>query len=365
VTQVLGPRALNRATLARQFLLERTTRPVADVVEHLVGLQAQTPHTWYFGLWSRIAGFRPAAAADRLVDRSLVRIALMRGTIHLATARDAHGLRAAVQPVLDQGLFHNQLHRAAVRGLDVDEVVAAARSLLAERPRTSAELGALLGARWPDRPAATLAYVVRNRLPLVQVPPRGVWGRSGPIAHTSLEVWLGSGATFPLETILRRYLAAFGPATAMDAQTWSGLTHLREVLEPMRAQLCVLRDEHGRELYDLPDAQRPDPDTPAPVRLLYDFDNLLLSHADRDRVSTPRFRHAFTSRVGPVPGAVLVDGVTAAHWTLVRERGAATLAVHPHRRLSDDEAAAVTAEAAGLLEFAAPDAEREVRMAGR
>ena len=364
MTQVLGPRALNRATLARQFLLERTDLAVADVVEHLVGLQAQTPHTWYFGLWSRIAGFRPEAAADRLVDRSLVRIALMRGTIHLVTPRDAHGLRAAVQPVLDQGLFHNQLHGGSARGLDVDEVVEAARPLLAERPRTFRELGALLQARWPDQPATTLATVVRNRVPLVQVPPRGVWGRSGPIAHTSTEVWLGGSDTgFSLDTLVRRYLAAFGPATVMDVQTWSGLTHLREVLDPMRPQLLVLRDERGRELFDLPDAPRPDPETPAPARLVYDFDNLLLSHADRDRVSTAAFRRVFGSREGPVPGAVLVDGVTAAHWTLVRGRGTATLSVHPHRRLTEDEAAGVTAEAAGLLEFAAPDADRVVRMA--
>jgi hypothetical protein len=351
VTQVLGPRALNRATLARQFLLERTTRPVPDVVEHLVGLQAQTPHSWYLGLWSRIAGFRPEDAADRLLDRSLVRIALMRSTIHLVTPQDAHGLRAAVQPVLDRDLFQNQLHGHGVRGLDVEEVVEAARPVLAERARTSRELGALLQARWPDRPAASLAYAVRNRLPLVQVPPRGLWGRSGAIAHTSAEAWLGGGTGFSLETLVRRYLAAFGPATVQDVQTWSGLTHLREVVEPLRPQLRVFHDEHGRELFDLPDAPRPDPDAPAPVRFLYDFDNLLLSHADRSRVCTDEFRRAFVRRGGPVPGAVLVDGFTAAHWTLARDRGTATLSVHAHRLLTDDESAEVRAEAQRVLEF--------------
>ncbi|QYN34728.1 winged helix DNA-binding domain-containing protein [Pseudonocardia sp. DSM 110487] len=354
--QVLGPRTLNRATLARQFLLERTTRSVPEVVEHLVGLQAQTPHSWYLGLWSRIAGFRPEAAADRLTDRSLVRIALMRSTIHLVTARDAHGLRAAIQPVLDRDLFTNQLHGDAVRGLDVDEIVAAARPLLAERARTSRELGALLQDRWPDRPAAGLAYAVRNRLPLVQVPPRGLWGRSGPIAHTSAESWVGDGAPFSLETLVRRYLAAFGPATVMDVQTWSGLTHLREVVEPLRSQLRLFHDECGRELFDLPDAPRPDAATPAPVRFLYDFDNLLLSHADRNRVSTDEFRRAFVRRSGPVPGAVLVDGFTAAHWTLTRDRETARLEVHPHRPLTGGEAEAVHAEAAMALAFMAPNA---------
>ncbi|TQM42862.1 winged helix DNA-binding domain-containing protein [Pseudonocardia cypriaca] len=351
MTQVLGPRALNRATLARQFLLERTTRPVPDVVEHLVGLQAQTPHSWYLGLWSRIAGFRPEDAADRLLDRSLVRIALMRSTIHLVTPRDAHGLRGAVQPVLDRDLFQNQLHGHGVRGLDVEEVVEAARPLLAERARTSRELGALLQTHWPDRPAASLAYAVRNRLPLVQVPPRGLWGRSGAIAHTSAEAWLGGGAGFSLETLVRRYLAAFGPATVQDVQTWSGLTHLREVVEPLRPQLRVFHDEHGRELFDLPDAPHPDPDAPAPVRFLYDFDNLLLSHADRSRVCTDEFRRAFVRRGGPVPCAVLVDGFTAAHWTLARDRETATLSVHAHRLLTDDESAEVRAEAERVLEF--------------
>ena len=353
MTQVLGPRALNRATLARQFLVERTTRPVPDVVEHLVGLQAQTPHSWYLGLWSRIAGFRPEDAADRLTDRSLVRIALMRSTIHLVTAADAHGLRPLIQPVLDRDLFHNQLHGEAVRGLAVEEVVEAARPLLTEKARTSRELGALLQQRWPDRPAAGLAYAVRNRLPLVQVPPRGLWGRSGPIAHTSTEAWLGGGTGFSPETLVRRYLAAFGPATVADVQTWSGLTHLREVVAPMRSRLRVFRDERGRELYDLPDAPRPDPGTPAPVRFLYDFDNLLLSHADRTRVCTAEFRRAFVRRNGPVPGAVLVDGFTAAHWTLTRDRDGTTLEVHPHRRLTRDEAAAVEAEATEVLAFMA------------
>ena len=361
MTTVLGPRAINRATLARQFLLERTTRSVTDVVEHLVGLQAQTPHTWYLGLWSRIAGFRPEAAADRLTDRSLVRIALMRSTIHLVTARDAQALRPAVQPVLDRDLFRNQLHGRAVEGLDVAAVVDAARPLLAERPRTPKELGALLQSRWPDRLAGTLAYAVRNRLPLVQVPPRGLWGRSGPIAHTSAEAWLGDAdAAVPLTTLVRRYLAAFGPATVQDVQTWSGLTHLREVVDPLRPRLRVFRDEQGRELFDLPDAPRPDPDTPAPPRLLYDFDNLLLSHADRTRVSTEQFRRAFVRRNGPVPAAVLVDGITAGDWTLDRHQGTATVTIRQHRPLSDDEAVAVEAEATRLLDVAAGADRRSV-----
>lgn len=357
MTPVLGTRALNRATLARQFLLRRTRLPVPEVVEHLVGLQAQTPHSWYVGLWSRIEGFRPEHAAGLLADRTLVRLALMRSTLHLVTARDAHGLRAAVQPVLDRDLLHNQLHGRAVRGLDLDAVVAAARPLLAERPRTSRELGALLRRSWPDRPAASLAYVVRNRLPIVQVPPRGLWGRSGPIAHTSAEAWIGDGPGFPLATLVLRYLAAFGPATVADVQAWSGLTHLGEVVDGLRPRLLVLRDEAGRELVDLPDAPRPDPGTPAPVRFLYDFDDLLLSHADRSRVLTESFRRVVRARPTPQPAAVLVDGVTAAHWTTDRDADTPGVTVTPHRPLSGAETADVEAEAARMLAVTAPGAE--------
>ncbi|GAA0241961.1 winged helix DNA-binding domain-containing protein [Saccharothrix mutabilis subsp. mutabilis] len=353
MTEVLSRRAVNRATLARQFLLERTTRPVTEAVAHLVGLQAQTPHTWYTGLWTRIADFRPEEAADPLVDRTLVRIAVMRSTIHLVTASDALALRPLVQPVLDRDLFRNHTHGPDMRGLDVDAVVAAGRALLAEKPRTNKELGALLHERWPDRAPSALAYAIRCRVPLVQVPPRGLWGRSGPIAHTSVEVWLGEGVTDrpSVEDMVLRYLAAFGPATVKDVQTWSGLTRLREVVE--RLPLERLRDEDGQELFDLPDAPRPDGDTPAPVRFLYDFDNLLLSHADRRRVVTPDVKARDYDPHGPVPQFFLVDGVTAGDWRVERTKEVATLELRPFHRLSDvDE---LEREGAALLEFLAPD----------
>ncbi len=338
MTTPIGPRQLNRATLARQFLLFRTDRSVPDVIEHLVGLQAQTPHTWYAGLWTRIAGFRPELAADALVDRSLVRTALMRSTIHLVTARDAGALRPLVQPVLDRDLFTNQIHRDAVRELDVDAVTAVARELLAVRPRTQRELGGLLHERWPECAPASLAYAVRNLVPLVQVPPRGIWGRSGPIAHTTTEAWLGGepGEALDLAGLVRRYLTAFGPATVRDIQTWSGLTRLKEVVEMIRGELLVFRDDDNRELFDLPDAPRPDAETPAPPRYLYDFDNLLLSHADRTRIITPDFhRHSFRPH-GPVPSVVLIDGTTGGDWTIERTGGAATLRVRTYRQLSED-----------------------------
>jgi hypothetical protein len=360
---VLDRRALNRATLARQFLLRRCDLSVVDAVEHLVGLQAQTPHTWYTGLWTRLAGFRPEQAADLLVERRLVRIALMRSTIHLVSARDCLALRPVVQPVLDRWLGTAYGRRLA--GVDLDELTAAGRALVDERPLTFAALGARLAERWPDHDPSALAQAIRGRVALVQVPPRGVWGRSGPIAHTSAKAWLG--VDVPPEpavaAAVRRYLAAFGPATVMDVQAWSGLTRLREVVEELRPALVTFRDERGRELFDLPDAPRPDPETPAPPRFLYDYDNLLLSHADRARTVTDDLRRQAYDPNGPAPQFVLVDGFTSGDWRIVSEGRAAALTIRPFRRLPAADAEALEREGAALLAFAAPDAEtHDVRL---
>ena len=367
MTAVLSQRELNRATLARQLLLQRADLPVDEVVEHLVGLQAQTPHSWYVGLWSRIADLDAAQASAMLVDRSLVRVALMRSTIHLVTAADARGLRAVVQPVLDRDLFTNGTHGRPIRGVDAEAMTSAGSALLAERPMTAKELGAQLQSEWPDVPPTTLAYAVRNLLPLVQVPPRGLWGRSGPIAHTTAESWLGPDPA-PAQTVAQlvlRFLAAFGPATVADMQRWSGLTRLREVIDPLRPELMTFRGEAGQELFDLPDAPRPDAETPAPPRFLYDFDNLLLSHADRSRVITEDFAVHSQRPHGPVPSVVLIDGVTSGDWTVARDGDSAVLTVRPYRTLNATVAAGLIAEGKRLLAFMDPDAEdRRVEVAG-
>ena len=211
--EVLSRRALNRALLARQHLLERQAGPALAMVEHLVGLQAQAPFPPYYGLLARLDGFRPEDLAGLLVSRDVVRIALMRGTIHLVSADDALTLRPLVQPVLDRGLASNWAKRLA--GADLAAVVTAGRALTSEQPLTFAELGAALTKTWPDHPADALAQAVRALVPLVQVPPRAVWGRSGLARHTPADVWLGRPlADRPsLQVMVERYLAAFGPAS--------------------------------------------------------------------------------------------------------------------------------------------------------
>jgi hypothetical protein len=361
--QILTRRALNRATLDRQLLLRRADLTPLQALEHLVGLQGQTPHTWYVGLWTRLTGFRPEDVATLLTQRQAVRIALMRATIHVVSAADALTLRPLLQPVLDRDLFANHTHGRPMSGLDTGEVVAAGRTLLDEQPRTPGELGRLLAQRWPDRNPASLAYAVRNLLPVVQTPPRGVWGASGQPVHAPLESWLGAPLVTgqPVDQLVLRYLAAFGPATVRDVQTWSGLTRLAEVLERLRPRLATFRDENGAELFDLPAAPRPDPQVPAPARYLYDFDNLLLSHHDRTRVVTDGLRRQNLPRNGPVPRLVLLDGFTAATWTFAAARGTATLTVHPFAPLAEPDRDELAGEGEGLLRLLAPEASHEIR----
>lgn len=355
--EVLSLRAINRATLARQLLLERDARPAESAVEHLVGMQAQAPFPPYFGLWTRLADFEPSSLADALLAR---RVVLMRGTVHLVTAADACFLRPLVQVIMDRDLRTNMQYSAGLAGLDLAELAERAREALASRPLTAKELGADLAARWPDRPAAALAHAARGLLALVQVPPRAVWGRSGQTRYHTAEHWLGRAldtAPDPGRLVLR-YLAAFGPATVADMQTWSGLTRLREVVEPLRQSLRVFADPSGRELFDLPDAPRPDPDTPVPARFLPEFDNLLLSHADRSRVMSEEFRkRLFGVKNGVFPGTFSVDGYLRGAWRITKSRKVATLTVTPWAKMSKKDMAAVVREGSRLLSFAAPDAE--------
>lgn len=358
VKVVLNRRALNRATLARQSLLERSNETPVALVERILGLQAQTPHTWYTALWSRLENFDAATFGTLLESRDVVRIATMRGTIHLQSARDAQALRPLMQPVIERAA--SSAYRKRWSGLDLEEVAAASRTILERQPVTFAELGVQLATRWPEHEPAALAQVARNFLALVQVPPRGVWGASGAPKHSTIEVWLGQQATQQpsIDEIVLRYLGAFGPASVLDVQAWSGLTRLGEVLERLRPQLRSFHSESGRELFDLPEAPRPDGDSPAPVRFLPDFDNLLLSFDDRARTGDQKLFAASATKNGALPGWVLVDGFASATWRLIREADAAVLSISSLERLSARDRSAITAEGRGLLRFLAPESEQ-------
>ena len=375
---------LNRALLARQHLLERRRGPALDVVRHLVGLQAQNAWSPYVGLWSRVDGFRHAELGDAFWDRTVARIAVMRGTIHLVTAPDALLLPGLTMPLYARDLRANAAHAAGLRTLDLTELTTAARALLEEEPRVTTDLGRLLAQRWPDVAPGTLAYGARGTLPLVQVPPRGVWGRSGATTWTTASAWFGADqvAAAPdltdpdvlareQERLLLRYLTAFGPASVADAQNWSGLAGLRAVADRLGDALVRFEADPApggvrpRELLDVPGGLLPDADVPAPVRFLPDYDNVLLGHADRTRIISEEHRRLLASPNGVIASTFLLDGHVAGTWTVTRERLAstgrsrrelATVTVRPFEAITAPDRRAVLAEADGVVRLMADDA---------
>ncbi|WP_327698493.1 winged helix DNA-binding domain-containing protein [Streptomyces sp. NBC_00459] len=345
---VLGPRALNRATLARQLLLARSPMSAKDALAHLLGLQAQNVKPPYHALAARLEGFVPEELSRLMADREAVRIVTMRSTIHTHTADDCLTLRPLVQPARDRELTY---FRKGLVGVDLDRLTALARELVEAEPRTMKQLREALLVEWPDADPQSLSVAARCRLPLVQVTPRGLWGRSGQVALTTAEHWLGRPAqearaeeTSVLDTTVLRYLAAFGPASVKDMQTWAGLTRLRAAFERLRPQLLTFRDEHGTELFDLPDAPRPDPETPAAPRFLPEFDNLLLSHADRTRV-VPADLKGRTWTGNQAHCTLLVDGFLAGLWRL-EDR---TLTVEPFGEFTRAQRSAVVEEGGRML----------------
>ncbi|MFJ9815732.1 winged helix DNA-binding domain-containing protein [Streptomyces sp. NPDC101151] len=354
---LLDTRALNRATLDRQLLLCRSALSAADAVRHLLGLQAQNVKPPYYALAARLHGFAPEQLSALMAARETVRIVTLRSTIHTHTAADCLTLRPLVQAARDRELTN---FRKGLDGVDLDRLAALARDLVEAEPRTMAQLREALGAEWPDADPQSLGVAARCRLPLVQVTPRGLWGRSGQVALTTAEHWLGrpaEPAPAP-DAVVLRYLAAFGPASVKDMQTWAGLTRLRDAFERLRPRLLTFRDAHGVELFDLPDAPRPDPRTPAPPRFLPEFDNLLLAHADRTRVVPAEYRGR-SWQGNQAHCTLLVDGFLAGVWKL----DGAALVVEPFGRLTKAQREEVTAEGARMLETMHPGASYDIRFA--
>ena len=361
VTGRLSRRAANRATLARQLLLDRACLPVPRALEHLVGLQAQAPDAHGVPVSDRpgqVLGAEPGQPAPQADIR---RVRLMRATVHLVTAADWVALRPCVQPVLDQA-FAGQSFAKQLAGVDLGEVLSAAAALLAQASMTRAEIGRALASRWPGRDPTALAYAVGYLFPVVQVPPRGIWGARGPARWAPAESWLGRGLDQhpDLERLLVRYLGAFGPATVKDVQTWSGLTRLAEVADRLGPALRRFRDDAGQELLDLPDAPRPGPEVPAPPRFLPEYDNVLLSHADRSRIVTGGRPIPLPPGFGGTRGTLLVDGMFQGTWQITRSGQRATLRIETFARLAGTDAGAVTEEGARLLAFAAAGADPDV-----
>jgi hypothetical protein len=348
---LLVPRQLNRATLARNLLLERSALGAVDAISHLVALQAQEPLEPFVGLWSRLASFTPTDLDEALLGKRVVRTLLMRRTIHLVTADDALALRPHHQAMLVQ---RSTTLRAAV-DVDLDEVADLARAVVDGEPATLRAVGQAVAERWPALASPQLGDAVVTLVPFVQLPPRGTWaGPQLPSRNATMEQWLGRdpapvGEPADLEAMVLRYLRTFGPASSSDLRSWCGLAGLPPVVATLAPQLRTYRDERGRTLLDVEDGVLPDPDVPAPPRFLPAFDNVVLGYADRARIIDDEHKGL------SIQGAryVLVDGRVAATWTTAKGTGA--LEITPLVKIGRSDRVVVLEEAAALAGFLGAD----------
>lgn len=362
-TTTLTTRQLNRALLARQMLLAREATTAQAAVERLAGMQAQVARPPFVGLWTRLEGFGRADLLDALNRREVVRVTGMRGTLHLLSAKDYLEFRGTLQPMLSRGMQSILRQRGAV--LDLKALEETARVFFGGSPATFDSLRNHFKAKHPEGDERAMAYAIRMNLPLVQVPTDTAWGFPAAADFAMAESWLGSAIPLeprPAHELVRRYLAAFGPATPGDAQAWSGLQGLREVFESLRPELVTFRDERKRELFDLPDAPRPGEETPAPVRFLPEFDNLVLSHDDRSRVIADEHRPKVVLKNLQVRATFLVNGFVAGTWKVERKKKVAALTLEPFAKLAKPAMTALEKEGDALLRFVEEDAEvRDVR----
>jgi hypothetical protein len=348
---ILTKRQLNRTYLQRQLLTttdaEPDPRPVEEIVAHLVAVQAQEVDAPYVGLWTRTRQPGHDRLTAALTDGRVVRGGLLRRTQHLTAGPDYPWLK----PMLQERLGKAGLAPFAkdIAGLDVADIAAAGRDILRGRTMTRPKLAKQLAERFPGRPGISLAWVVQAHVNLVHPPPSGVWRRRGHVTCALAEDWLGVPMQQrpPVWTLLSRYLASAGPASVADLQNWSGMKRLRDEVERERHRLRVYRDEHGQELFDLPDLPVAGGDEEAPVRFLPEFDNLVLSHEDRTRIVSDEDRARVCPGYSMVHPTFLVDGFVAGLWSVTGP----TLTVTPFRRLPDGDAALVLQEAGRLREF--------------
>jgi hypothetical protein len=356
MTDALTDRQLNRATLARQLLLERSDMGIVETIEWLLGQQAQQTHDPYIGLWSRLNGFTHEALTALIVDRTLARATTMRGTLHLHIADDLIGIRALVQPFLRSVWQSN--FRKRFGDNDQAQVLELARELLDAEPMTAGQLGKRLAEHFPTAEPLAMTMLLQTSDALIQIPPTRIWGSGHAPLLTRIDNWLPAPHQRPLsrETLVRRYLAAYGPASVADMQSWSRLTKLGEVFEALRPELVSFTAPDGRELFDLPDAPRPDADTPAPVRFLPLYENAILGYDNRRRflVQGDELRGDFVNNVKP---GVLVDGLMSAGWGIDSKKGAAVLTVTPYHQLRKKDVAEIEREGLKFLRFMEETAE--------
>ena len=345
--KLLSNRELNRATLSRQMLLQRSERGIVEAVEFLLGQQAQQTHDPYIGLWSRLVGFRHEALTELIVHKQLVRATTMRGTLHLHTPRDLVGLRALIQPVLErmwQGNFRRRFGQN-----DQEAVLRAARKIIDREPMTAGALGKELAPLFPTAEPLAMTVLLQVREALIQVPPTRIWGSGhAPLLMRSARYLPPVRSDLDLKALVRRYLTANGPASVNDMQSWCGLTRLGEVFDTISGELVTFENEDSRLLYDLPDAPRPGADIEAPIRFMPLYDNAFLGFEDRRRFVLPGRKSDVLTDAKPT---VVVDGIIAGGWAIESRKGQARLVVTPYRKLTKREKQEVEAEGVSFLRF--------------
>ncbi len=338
--------------------------PIPDAVKRLVGLQAQLPMPPYIGLWTRLHDFQREALAHLVDERAIVRATFLRGTLHLFTAADYLRFRTTLQPVLSAGA--EAITKSRGVELDIDHLLTIARQYLSEAPRTFAEMTAMFTDLMPDVDAGSIRYTIRMNLPMIQVPVSSGWGYPATPQFALADAWLGQPIPQDdnLRSLILRYLSAFGPASVTDLQSWSGLGKLKDAEQQMRPELRTLRDETKRELFDLPDMKLPSADTPAPIRFLPEFDNLLLSHSNRTRVIADEYRKKVYLPGLRVAATFLVDGFIAGVWTIDRTKQVTALTIAPFEALPAPIRAGLSDEAERLVRFIEPNTKSfEIRFA--
>jgi hypothetical protein len=354
---VLTQRDLNRILLARQMLLAREPLDPVAALERLFALQAQLPRAPFLGLWARLTDFTRQDLLDAVHARRVVRSTLMRGTLHLASADDVLAFRTTIMPSRDVTLPWGVKPTPEV----LEAVLAIGREHFAPEPKDFESVRQVLEAQGFD-PVRPLAYATRMFLPLVQASSDAPFGHEPGGAFTLAKTWLGRDERSEPQpqALARRYLAAHGPSLPADFSAWSGLKAAAATFEALGDELATFRDERGRKLYDLKDAERPPGEAPAPVRLLADFDGAVLCRADRTGIIAPEHAPLLASKNGLIPAMVLVDGVVAGTWRIEPRKKTAPVSIRLFGKVAAKDLRAIEAEAVSAARFLAPDAKPEV-----
>ncbi|WP_441350900.1 winged helix DNA-binding domain-containing protein [Streptomyces sp. b94] len=354
----LTVRELNRATLERQLLLRRSSMSAREAVGHLVGLQAQNTKPPYFQLYARLADFDPAELSSLMESREVVRLVTLRSTLHTHTADDALTLGPLVRAPRDRELAS---FRHGLEGVDLDRLAALTQRLVEERPRPLKELRGELLAHWPAADPLALTVAARCLLPLVQVTPRGLWGRGGQVALTTVEHWLGrsAGPAPTLDTVVTRYLCV-RPRLGQGLPELGGDHPDEGGVRTAQAPADHLPGRERRRTLRPSRRPAPRPDAPAPPRFLPEFDNVLLGHADRTRV-IPAVNKGRNGKGNQTYGSVLIDGFLDALWQVRQEQDTAVLTVQPLRKPTRAQTAEITEEAARMLAVMSDAPDHDIR----